>query len=224
MNMDFIMLIEHASFVGKAVIVILVLMSVISLGMIFQKWLAIKRATNKALHGINVFSRAKDIREAILALGGDSSSPLYNIANEGVTEFNLSKEMGNEEKIIVDNVRRSLRQGVAEESAKLNASISYLATAANTAPFIGLLGTVWGIMETFHAIGAMKSASLATVAPGISEALIATAFGLFVAIPATIGYNTFQGRLDFLEGQLVNFASMFLNRVQRELNANQGRR
>ena len=98
-------------------------------------------------------------------------------------------------------------------------AMTFLATAANTAPFIGLFGTVWGIMSTFHAIGAMKSASLATVAPGISEALIATAMGLLVAIPATIGYNTFHGRLGVLETRLVNFAGMFLNRVQRELNA-----
>ena len=102
---------------------------------------------------------------------------------------------------------------------RLTSTLSFLATSANTAPFIGLFGTVWGIMNTFHAIGAMKSASLATVAPGISEALIATAMGLLVAIPATIGYNTFHGSLGVLETRLVNFAGMFLNRVQRELNA-----
>ena len=121
--------------------------------------------------------------------------------------------------MVVDNVRRSLRQGVNIEMARLTASLSSLATAANTAPFIGLFGTVWGIMNTFHAIGAMKSASLATVAPGISEALIATALGLVVAIPATVAYNSFLGRLDQLESRLVNFAGMFLNRVQREINA-----
>lgn len=98
------------------------------------------------------------------------------------------------------------------EMTRLTSSLSFLATSANTAPFIGLFGTVWGIMNTFHAIGAMKSASLATVAPGISEALIATAMGLLVAIPATIGYNTFHGSLGVLETRLVNFAGMFLNR------------
>ena len=113
----------------------------------------------------------------------------------------------------------ALRQGVDMEMTRLTSSLSFLATSANTAPFIGLFGTVWGIMNTFHAIGAMKSASLATVAPGISEALIATAMGLLVAIPATIGYNTFHGSLGVLETRLVNFAGMFLNRVQRELNA-----
>ena len=114
------------------------------------------------------------------SLGGDPDSPLYTVAHEGVTEFNRSKEAGNSEDVVVDNVRRALRQGVDMEMTRLTSSLSFLATSANTAPFIGLFGTVWGIMNTFHAIGAMKSASLATVAPGISEALIATAMGLLV--------------------------------------------
>ena len=137
-----------------------------------------------------------------------------------MTEFNSSKEAGNSEEVIVENVRRALRQGVSTEMTRLSSSLSFLATTANTAPFIGLFGTIWGIMHTFHSIGAMKSASLATVAPGISEALIATAFGLAVAIPATVGYNIFVGKLGDLESKLVNFAGMFLNRVHRELNAN----
>ena len=114
---------------------------------------------------------------------------------------------------------RALRQGVASEMARLERSLSLLATAANTAPFIGLFGTVWGIMHSFHSIGMLKSASLATVAPGISEALVATAIGLGVAVPATIGFNIFMGKLSQVDTLLVNFAGVFLNRVQRELNA-----
>ena len=94
-----------------------------------------------------------------------------------------------------------------------------LATTANTAPFIGLFGTVWGIMNSFHSIGLSKSASLATVAPGISEALVATAIGLAVAIPATVGYNMFLSKLGQLDTLLGNFAGYFLNRVQREINS-----
>ena len=126
---------------------------------------------------------------------------------------------GKSSEIVVDNVRRSLRQGVASEMARLERSLSLLATAANTAPFIGLFGTVWGIMHSFHSIGMLKSASLATVAPGISEALVATAIGLGVAVPATIGFNIFMGKLSQVDTLLVNFAGVFLNRVQRELNA-----
>ena len=120
---------------------------------------------------------------------------------------------------MVDNVRRALRQGVASEMARLQHSLSLLATTANTAPFIGLFGTVWGIMNSFHSIGMLKTASLATVAPGISEALVATAIGLLVAVPATIGYNIFMGKIGEIDTLLVNFAGLFLNRVQRELNA-----
>ena len=219
MEFSFFSMISQASLVAKIVLCILVLMSVGSWGMMIQKTLALNAAYRKALQGTDLFEKAPSLREAVLSLGSDRASPLYFVAHQGVMEFNRSKEAGNSSEIVVDNVRRSLRQGVDMEMTRLTSSLSFLATAANTAPFIGLFGTVWGIMSTFHAIGAMKSASLATVAPGISEALIATAMGLLVAIPATIGYNTFHGRLGVLETRLVNFAGMFLNRVQRELNA-----
>ena len=219
MDMSILSLLAQATMVAKAVLVLLLFMSIASWGLMIQKWLALRAAMRKATEGMERFDRARDLREAVQSLGGDPESPLYTVAHEGVTEFNRSKEAGNTEEVVVDNVRRALRQGVGMELSSLTASLSYLATAANTAPFIGLFGTVWGIMYTFHAIGAMKSASLATVAPGISEALIATAMGLAVAIPATVGYNSFQGRLGHIETKLVNFAGMFLNRVQRELNA-----
>ena len=219
MDLSILSLLAQATLVAKAVLVILLVMSVASWALMFRKWLNIRAGLKKAADGMDRFNHARDLREAVQSLGGDPASPLYTVAHEGVTEFNRSKEAGNSEEVVVDNVRRSLRQGVDLEMTRLTSSLSFLATAANTAPFIGLFGTVWGIMSTFHAIGAMKSASLATVAPGISEALIATAMGLLVAIPATIGYNTFHGRLGVLETRLVNFAGMFLNRVQRELNA-----
>ena len=218
MEISFLSLIAQASPLAKAVLVLLLLMSVSSWALMFRKWLALRAGMSKTLEGMERFDRARDLREAVQSLGGDPDSPLYTVAHEGVTEFNRSKEAGATEAVVVDNVRRSLRQGVNIEMARLNASLTSLATAANAAPFIGLFGTVWGIMNTFHAIGAMKSASLATVAPGISEALIATALGLVVAIPATVAYNSFLGRLDQLESRLVNFAGMFLNRVQREIN------
>jgi biopolymer transport protein TolQ len=144
------------------------------------------------------------------------------VAQQGVAEFNRLKEAGNSGDVVADNVRRALRQGVTEAMTKLSSSVSFLATTANTAPFIGLFGTVWGIMYSFHQIAQMKTASIATVAPGISEALIATAVGLFVAIPATIGYNSFLSMMQTIEGELVNFAGVFLNRVQRELNVHRG--
>ncbi|MEG1610041.1 MAG: protein TolQ [Bilophila sp.] len=219
MDFSILSLLAQATLVAKAILVLLLFMSIASWALMCRKWLNIREGLAKTVDGMDRFNRAKDLREAVQSLGGDPDSPLYTVAHEGVTEFNRSKEAGTTEEVVVDNVRRSLRQGVDMEMTRLTSSLSFLATAANTAPFIGLFGTVWGIMNTFHAIGAMKSASLATVAPGISEALIATAMGLAVAIPATVGYNTFHGRLGVLETKMVNFAGMFLNRVQRELNA-----
>lgn len=194
-------------------------MSVTSWGLIIQKFFSLSAARKKAEAGLSRFTNARDLREAVQSLGGEVSSPLYNVAQHGVAEFNRLKEAGNTSNVIADNVQRALNQGVSEATAKLSRSLSFLATAANTAPFIGLFGTVWGIMTSFHDIAQMKSATIAQVAPGISEALIATAIGLFVAIPATIGYNAFQSRLGFIETELNNFAGVFLNRVQREVNA-----
>ena len=219
MEFSFFSMISQASLVAKIVLCILVLMSVGSWGMMIQKTLALNAAYRKALQGTDLFEKAPSLCEAVLSLGSDRASPLYFVAHQGVMEFNRSKEAGNSSEIVVDNVRRSLRQGVASEMARLERSLSLLATAANTAPFIGLFGTVWGIMHSFHSIGMLKSASLATVAPGISEALVATAIGLGVAVPATIGFNIFMGKLSQVDTLLVNFAGVFLNRVQRELNA-----
>ncbi len=183
------------------------------------KFFTLGSAYRKAVDGIDRFDRSTSLRDAVQSIGADPASPLYYVAHQGVTEFNRSKEMGNSSDVVVDNVRRALRQGVASEVSRLQNSLSYLATTSNTAPFIGLFGTVWGIMHSFHSIGLLKSASLATVAPGISEALVATAIGLGVAIPATVGFNLFMGKLAQIDTLLVNFAGFFLNRVQRELNA-----
>ena len=222
MEMTFLDMILQATLVAKLVLAFLLVMSVSSWTLIIYKWITLGSAKKKALSGIERFTNARDLRDAVQSLGGDANSPLYHVAQQGVAEFNRLKEAGNSGDVVADNVRRALRQGVNESMSKLQTSISFLATTANTAPFIGLFGTVWGIMYSFHQIGLQKSASLATVAPGISEALIATAVGLFVAIPATIGYNSFLSSMQAIESELINFAGIFLNRVQRELNAYRG--
>ena len=223
MEYSFWSLIAGATLTVKLIMALLTLMSLSSWAIIFGKWISLGSAARKARTGHARFERARDLREAVQSLGSDPSSPLYAVAQHGVLEFNRSKEAGASEAVVVDNVRRALSQGVGQEMSRLNAALAFLATVANAAPFIGLFGTVWGIMHSFHAIGLMKSASLATVAPGISEALIATAIGLVVAIPASVAYNLFLGKLGGIETRLVNFAGTFLNRVQRELNAQSAR-
>lgn len=212
-------LIMNATLVVQLIMGLLLVLSLYSWAIMINKFLTYRAAVQKITLGTERFENARDLREAVQSLGGDPDSPLYTVAQHGVTEFNRSKEATVLEEVVVDSVRRALRQGVGTEVSRLNRSLSVLATAANTAPFIGLLGTVWGIMNSFHSISMMKTASLATVAPGISEALIATALGLFVAIPASVGYNIFLGKLGYMETLLVNFAGIFLNRVQREVSS-----
>lgn len=223
MEFSFFTMVANASAVAKIVLVLLFLMSIGSWGIMIQKVILLSSAQRKALAGTKGFENAASLRDAVQVLGTDIHSPLFRVAQKGVNEFNRSKELGNDSNIIVDNVRRALRQGVGLELSNLQSSFSVLATISNTAPFIGLFGTVWGIMHSFHSIGLSKSASLATVAPGISEALVATAIGLAVAVPATVGFNIFLGKLARIDTLLVNFASVFLNRVQREINAHNSR-
>lgn len=219
MEFSLFSMVANASIVAKVVLLILLVMSIGSWALMIQKAFTLSSAQRKAARGSANFEKAANLREAVQLLGADPRSPLYSVAQKGVMEFNRAKELGNAPDVIVDNVRRALRQGVGSELSRLQSSFSLLATTSNTAPFIGLFGTVWGIMHSFHSIGMSKSASLATVAPGISEALVATAIGLAVAVPATIGFNIFLGRLASIDTLLVNFAGIFLNRVQRELNA-----
>ncbi len=219
MENNLLEILGQASLVAKIVLGLLCVMSLASWALMFQKCFALRRAKSKAIRGTNAFVQARTLREAVHALGADINSPLYAVTQEGVDEFNRMKALGNSNEVIVSNVDRTLKQSVAFELNRMSSSIAFLATTANTAPFIGLFGTVWGIMYSFHSIGMMKSASLATVAPGISEALIATAVGLAVAIPATVGYNMFLGMITSIEVQMDTFAVAFLNRVQREITA-----
>ncbi len=220
-------MIAQATVVVQAVLALLVGMSLASWSIIFYKLLAIRKAKAKAATDLETFQEAKDLRAAVRSIGRAKVSPTYRMAALGVDELNRLEESGSstcEMAIVMDNLQRALTIGAGEQLSKLAASLSFLATCANAAPFIGLFGTVWGIMHSFHSIGQMKTASLAVVAPGISEALVATAIGLAVAIPATIFYNYFQGLLSEVETVLSNFSAAFLNRVQRELPGLDGAR
>ncbi|THB69017.1 MAG: protein TolQ [Desulfovibrio sp.] len=199
----------------------LVLMSLISWSIIFAKLFSFASARKKMVRDTESFQEAHDLRTAIQLMGRDQKSPAYQVALMGVTELNKMDDYPGDASERLDavneNLRRTMRQGVSYQVNLLGGSMSFLATCANAAPFIGLFGTVCGIMHSFHSIGTEQSAALAVVAPGISEALEATALGLFVAIPASIAYNNFAGRLSTIEADLVAFAGAFLNRVRREL-------
>jgi biopolymer transport protein TolQ len=210
-----------ATVVVKIVLAILAVMSIISWTLIFYKLFLYFRVKRSLQLEIRIFEDARDLGTALRTLKKRSSSRLYLIGAKAVSEIRALEKSGlpsaGKAKVASDNIRRVLRQAVSQEVNSLAYALSFLATCTNSAPFIGLFGTVWGIMNAFQAIGVQKSAALATVAPGIAEALVATAIGLAVAIPASVAYNAFLGLLNSIESELVNFAGSFLNRAQREL-------
>ncbi len=216
-----ISLVLEATVVVKIVLGILTAMSLISWSIIFYKLLLFSKIKKEIKRDYGTFSAADDIISGVKILRTREDSLLYSIAIESLGEIkqvekaNLSPIL--KSKVAMQNIQRSLKNAIATTIGRLYSSLSFLATCANSAPFIGLFGTVWGIMHSFHAIGLQKSASLASVAPGIAEALIATAFGLAVAIPASIAFNSFMGVLEQIEKELRSFEASFLNRAQREL-------
>ncbi|MDC0335378.1 protein TolQ [Pseudodesulfovibrio sp.] len=218
---DILTLLMGATLAVKMVLIFLALMSVWSWTIIFFKFFSIGAARKKVMKGYDAFMDSNDLTTGLKKLGNKENSPLSRVSTLAVQEFRLLEkaDVNRERKrlLVKDTLRRVLKQGISKEMRALTRNLPFLATCANAAPFIGLFGTVWGIMHSFHAIGMTQSAALATVAPGISEALIATAIGLLVAIPATIFYNYFLGKLNEVETGMIDFAGAFLNRAEREI-------
>lgn len=225
-GMNIWQLVWDAGYVVKFVLFLLGLFSVISWAVIISKFLVIRRATKQNLFFQEVFWNAKSLSAANTQAAHLSGSPLASVFNLAYGE--LQKILGlrrnkndNLPTALMANVKRALSRGQAEESTKLARTVTFLATTANTAPFIGLFGTVWGIMDAFRNIGVMKTANLSTVAPGIAEALVATAFGLLAAIPAVVFYNHFNRRIQVIESQMDTFSQDFLNLVELEVMSRQ---
>ncbi len=213
-------LILQAGPVVKLVLLILVYFSVVSWAIIFYKGVVIHRAIKVSDRFLEFFWSKKQFNAIAQGLKPFEASPLsilfreafreLSSMNSGSTGGGLSTDLGSK-----DNVARALRRATTSETHRLEKFLTFLATTASAAPFIGLFGTVWGIMDAFIGIGKTGSASLAVVAPGISEALIATAIGLAAAIPAVIGYNHLLNRVNVLIGEMDNFSQEFLNIVDR---------
>lgn len=208
----------QATPVAKAVLGILLFMSLASWAYMCGKWLCLRAAHARNKQGIDRFDAAPDLAGALDSLRAGSCSPLQSVALRGLREFNRIARTGDVDRLLNNNVRRALRQGIAEEMARLSSSLSLLASVANTAPFIGLFGTVWGIMSSFQSIAASKNTSLAVVAPGIAEALFATAVGLIAAIPATIFYNKFTSEVNRQAQRLEGFADEFSAILSRQID------
>jgi biopolymer transport protein TolQ len=212
--------------VVQIVLVVLCLFSVISLGIIFFKFRQVYRANSQSEKFLDFFWKVKKFDSINAQLDRFTDSPLAVLFSEGFSELKKLMEKGDEREepeVIstdlggVENISRALRRATTSEITRLEKYLTFLATTGSTAPFIGLFGTVWGIMTAFKGIGETGSASLAVVAPGIAEALVATAVGLVAAIPAVMGYNHFQHKIKVLISEMDSFSTEYLNIVQRSI-------
>lgn len=219
-------LVLHAGLIVKIVLLILLIFSVVSWAIIFYKFRLIGKAKKESEIFLRLFRRSKRLDAIFNSSKNLLGSPLANIFRAGYLELtakheetpnpdssdlsSISTDLGG-----IDNISRALRRSTATEVTRLEKALTFLATTGSTTPFIGLFGTVWGIMDSFRGIGVTGSASLAVVAPGISEALVATAAGLAAAIPAVVAYNYYLNKVRVLETEMDNFSHELLNIVER---------
>lgn len=218
-------IIVGAGIVVKLVLLLLLSFSVVSWAIIMFKFFQVQRAKNESERFMDFFWKSKRFDAIASQVDRFNNSPLTVLFNEGYGELKkivetesksdgsaFSMDLGG-----VENVSRALRRATNSEITRLEKYLTFLATTGSTSPFIGLFGTVWGIMTAFEGIGKTGSASLAVVAPGIAEALIATAIGLVAAIPAVMAYNHFQHKIRVLINEMDSFTTEFLNIVQRNI-------
>lgn len=220
-------MILHAGLVVQAVLLLLLIFSVVSWAIILMKFFAIRRIERendeflaiymKSTKLSDVFPESKKFHHSTLAevfrTGYGELVKLVKAGRVNPAGSNPGEAAG--EITAVDNVERAMNRACGIETGKLETALGFLATTGSASPFLGLFGTVWGIMDTFKGIGARGSATLAVVAPGISEALIATAAGLAAAIPAVIFYNYYLNRVKAMTLDMENFASELLNIIER---------
>jgi biopolymer transport protein TolQ len=214
----------HVGPVAMGVLVLLALFSVISWAIIVAKGLSLKRAASQSEDFLQIFRKSSKFSEVSAVCPQLKASPLTGVFQAGYLEVN-QQVRGNGPQgqpaparptvKSLDALSRALARAAAAESQRLERHLVFLATTASVTPFVGLFGTVWGIMNAFHDIGQAQSANLAIVAPGISEALITTAMGLAAAIPAAVFYNYYLYKLKGLATTIDDFSLEFLNIVER---------
>lgn len=213
-------MVSHLGTVGKAVLAILLALSVVSIAIMLHKGRLFRKARKANEQFMEAFWTAQSLSRVF------ERAKRYEFSPNASLFSNTYRELGRAERVrsvspqeALSHIERILRKGIARESGVLERYLPFLGTVGSVSPFIGLFGTVWGIMDAFHAIGLKGTADLATVAPGIAEALINTAAGLFVAIPSVVAYNLFVRRAKALVSDMEGFALDFLNLYQRQLLA-----
>lgn len=218
-------MVTHSGPVVQGVLYLLLAFSVISWGIIFYKFLQIRQARRESERFTVVFWETKNLASIHTASLEMKESPVAQVFRAGYQELmriTRSRKQanpgegdpGNDEGNIT-NVERAMRRAMREQITRLERALTFLATTASTAPFVGLFGTVWGIMNAFRGLSLVRSSSIQAVAPGIAEALIATAVGLAAAIPAVMAYNYFSRQVRVLTADMENFSAEFLNIAER---------
>lgn len=219
-NLSFWYLIIHASFVVQLVMLILVAASVYSWTIIFQRYSLYKNAQNNANQFDEKFWATTDIGQFFQQLQKERHPEgQASIFTAGFKEFLRLREKNLDAEAINQGVSRAMRIALTQEQTRLEANLSFLASVGSTSPYIGLFGTVWGIMTSFLGLAKVQQATLAVVAPGIAEALIATAIGLFAAIPAVLAYNRYAADSDALLTRYETFADEFMAILHREIHS-----
>ncbi len=223
-GLNYLEIVTHGGPIVTLVLAILVISSIASWTIIIRKWVHLRRAQGQSVSFLETFWRSKRL-DAIYGVTEELPlSPIAQVFRAGYVELSkvtqgqkgdgdsMHDQLGG-----FENVERALARAQNAELTTLEASVPFLGTCAAAAPFVGLFGTVWGIMGAFHDIYRMGNANLATVAKPISEALIATAMGLFAAIPALVAYNAFNSRIRVLDNEMRNFSADFLNIIKRHI-------
>lgn len=213
-------LVLGASVVVQIVMGILLLASLMSWVMIFQRGFNLSAARRAASEFEDEFWSGKDLRNIYVELN-DNQSALFGLSSifvSGFKEFSRGRKQKDfDPDAVMQNVQRAMRVAMSREEERLETHLAFLATVGSTSPYIGLFGTVWGIMNSFRGLATVNQASLSIVAPGISEALVATAMGLFAAIPAVIAYNRFSAQAELLVNRCDAFINEFSSILHRAI-------
>jgi biopolymer transport protein TolQ len=222
-DMSIVSLLLHASFVVQLVVLILLSISVASLAAIVRKITAIKRIKNLNEEFERVFWSGTSLNELFNAASQNAklSGPMERIFASGMREYQKLRERRiTDAGTLLDGARRAMRASFQREMDVAESKLAFLASVGSISPYVGLFGTVWGIMHAFTGLASLQQVTLAAVAPGIAEALVATAIGLFAAIPAVLAYNRFSHDVDRIAIKLETFIEEFSNILQRSLGAN----
>lgn len=218
-DLSIVHLLVNASLVVQVVMVMLLLVSLVSWTRIFQKARTLKKARSAATKFEDRFWSGSDLSSLYNSISArkHARTGMEVIFEAGFREFARLRQQANVEPLaVLEGAQRAMRIALSREVDHLEMSLPFLATVGSTSPYVGLFGTVWGIMNSFRSLGAVKQATIAMVAPGIAEALIATAMGLVAAIPAVIAYNRYSNEVERLINSYDTFLEEFSNILHRQ--------